>query len=335
MAQTVAGRVIGLAAAAILAMSQAVAAQSAWTASTHDSGTYLFADASDPGGTLGVGCTAPSPQGRPAIETGSHESHVTPPYGVVISFADALFDWPDSYRLDNVVLYLDGTGYRLPPVIMDELSGTAVQLAMTDAMVRGLYGVQRLILDTGTGKAYDYTTAGIDAALDTVLLYCASRWAALGHPLPALLNGMWAGAATTAPPTSGTMAEIARADAVQGCSGYAPRFAQNAVLLGDIDGDGQSDAVLDWSAVTCTQGAARPFCGASMCSADVYLSSTHARSGQTEQLLALGVQLLPLTNGLMGVALGGSLSNCHFAGRGDGGCTFLWYWNGADLVQLK
>ena len=127
------------------------------------------------------------------------------------------------------------------------------------------------------------------------------------------------------------MRQIAESNIWKGCGGAA-HIEPDAFLTGDIDGDGVPDVVLDWRSVQCQGSMRYPFCGASTCTADVYLSSAYHRTGYPEALLALGVRLQPLSNGAMAVAVGGTLSDCYAVGKDS--CEFLFYWNGYDLVKL-
>ena len=311
-----------------------------WSAVVEDLGANIYASALHGSKTMSITCTAPSPQGRSPLENFENEIHKTGPFEVYIGMHEPYFDWSAGMIQTGPTIFLGQNGYRLPAFELDELSGTVVRLPMTDALIAALPTATGLVLDTGQGRAFDFGVAGLAGAVEATLTTCVTRWAELGHAVPAALGRFRAGADTpvagndSASGAPAAMAEYARADIFNGCSGAA-RVDADAILRGDIDGDGVEDAVLDWGGVVCNQGITRPFCGASMCSADVYLSSAYGRTGGPVQLLALGVDLQPLTNGLQGVSLGGSLSMCNSAGQGDGGCRFIWYWNGADLVQLK
>ena len=104
------------------------------------------------------------------------------------------------------------------------------------------------------------------------------------------------------------------------------------MLAGNIDGDGAEDIVLNWDEIDCLAGPARPFCGASACAADVFLSMQFPRTRKPETLLAQGVSLQPLSNGNDGVQVGGTLNAC--LKRGFEACEFLYYWDGYGLREL-
>lgn len=125
------------------------------------------------------------------------------------------------------------------------------------------------------------------------------------------------------------MRDAAESFIALGCNGTARR-EEGYLLPGDIDGDGQEDIVLNWDSVTCMTTIPKPFCGAAMCSAQVFISSLFPRTGQPEELLAIGVRVAELNNGLDGLITGGSLGNCEQERRDP--CEYLYYWNGVALV---
>ncbi len=310
-------------------------AQTRWTSTTVDSGTYLFGFANDPGGSLSIGCTAPSPQGRPAIETGSHESHNTDPYGLFVTFQDNLFDWQPPYTQSGAVLFVGQTGYRLPVFSLDELRGTAVYLSMADPMISALFEADRLVLDTGQGKAFQYVIEGLPEALDTTLRYCTDRWQAMGQPLPAALGrfatsgdtGEWLNNDTA---TSPNLPAIAQGHINRMCSGSGVA-GQNGLSFGDIDGDGADDVLVDWSDTTCAGNDHRPFCGASLCSGDVLLSRNNYVLREGDVMLGMSHTMVQLDNGNMGVSSSGNLSMC----QSQDPCGFISYWTGTSMDAFK
>jgi hypothetical protein len=311
-------------------------AQVEWRAWSTDSGTYIFSFAIAPGDSLRIGCTAPSPQGRPAIETESHESHHTGPFGVLVGFQDQLFDWAPPYQINGATMIVGQTGYRLPPFMLDELSGTVVRLGMADPMIEALFTADRLVLDTGQGKAFEYPTAGLSQALDTTMRICVDRWVALGQPLPAALGRYSFPGGTTGELTHNDTAAAPNARAIaQGhidfqCKGPATA-RENGLSFGDIDGDGRGDGLVDWGAVDCPGGGLRPFCGASLCAGDVLLSRNNYVAQEGDALLGMSHELIPLSNGNMGVSSSGNISMCG----GNTACAFIFYWDGSRLTELK
>lgn len=262
----------------VLLMISGPAWSQSWQARTDDSGSLLFGSAYSAQIGLTFGCTAPSPQGRSLIETGSHESHRNKPYQFSLIFADSLFDWAPPYRQDYVTLYLGQQGFRLPPVHLDELSGSAVHLSMSDPVVAALMNAPSLILDTGQGKAFEYKVDGLSSSLQAAFGYCIARWAQMGHPLPAQLAGFVQGSVQPAAPQvrNWTPAQapqflINEVSRACGPAGYVLEH-EKALGAADFDGDGALDYIFDAYGLRCYAGL-NPYCGASNCSVDVYLSS--------------------------------------------------------------
>ncbi|MGV6847305.1 MAG: hypothetical protein ACWA5A_02880 [Marinibacterium sp.] len=338
------GRICAAMLLAVLAAGN-VAADGAWTASTDDLGARIYGSAYEPGRSLTFNCTAPSPQGRDPIETGEHEENSTGPNEMFVGFRNDLFTWPDNLQIDGAVMYLGNTGYRLPPIHHDELSGTAVLLPMTDQMVLALFDAPSLILDTGQGVAYQYPIEGLGAAVQTALAYCAARWAQLGHAVPPQLARLGASMPAIAAPVARRSATLPAgyrlapllplpatppAAGVQHlttqCQGRAdtdPAYIQSA----DIDGDGLQDYVLNWSGVTCHGGVqGRTQCGAANCRIDVFLSRRNYAN--PEELFGIAADVVLDTQGRIGVLLSGTNFVCA-----DGFCDSPFYWNGTRLAQ--
>lgn len=322
--------------AALVFSTPAAQAQTDWTSWSSDSGTYIFSFAIAPGESMRIGCTAPSPQGRPAIETGSHESHHTGPFGVVLAFQDQLFDWAPPYQINGATMFVGDTGYRLPPFSLDELRGTAVYLSMADPLVEALYTADRLVLDTGQGKAFEYPVAGLSGALETAMRTCVDRWTVMGQPLPAALARYSFPSGATGENTHNDTAAAPDPRAIaQGyinmrCNGQGTAQAEG-VSFGDIDGDGRDDVLVDWGAVDCAQGGMPLYCGASLCAGDVLLSGLDYVAREGESLLGMSHALVPLSNGNMGISSSGNLSMCG----ANTACSFIFFWDGARLSELK
>lgn len=319
------GYLAGLAAVLILLPLAALAQD--WSLRKFDDGSFFSASiAPIDGPEFTLLCGERSPQGLSAAQTGNVESDITPPdaFRLFLSERDIGPPGASAASRRDVLIVAGSTGYRLSGVTWNELYGSwQVDLPANDPAFAAIAGQSRFELRFN-GGAHPVSAIGFDAALSRLTGYCRSMFAAIGKP--------WATAApAAAAPLS--MRQAAEGDILKGCGGPATK-APGAILTGEIDGDGREDVVLDWRAVTCTLGPPRPFCGASMCSADVYLSALYPRKVKPEPLLALGVRLQPLTNGNDAVAVGGSLSSCQRA-FGKPACEFLWYWTGADLARLK
>ncbi|MEM6373396.1 MAG: hypothetical protein AAF727_11540 [Pseudomonadota bacterium] len=313
-----------------------------WVTRTSDDGALFYGLASAEGTGFAVRCNGPSRQGLPPVSVEAHEEARTDPFHLLYSLRPPLMEEPAiGYQRGDVVVWSGGTGYRLPTTIWNELDGEwQAQVAMTDALSLSLITATDLVVGPEAGPHTRLSTDGMSQSVAGAMAFCVAEYRRAGLAVPAQLNALWPPTGDgllgddTAPTIPDGMVDFARAHIRDGCAGPA-QIDASAILLGEIDGDGQEDAVVNWGRITCSQGLARPFCGASMCSADVYLSSAYARKGGPFNLLALGVQLQPLTNGLQGVSTGGSLSMCNAAGQTGGACNSIWYWNGIDLVQLK
>lgn len=265
---------LGLAALASPALAQS------WESRTVDNGSLLFGTARLEGAGVFFSCTAPSPAGVPLMETGSHESHRNDPFEMTVQVSDSLFEWTDPYRQDNVVIGIGNVGYQLPPIHLDELVGSGVYLSMTDQLVLALPDAQGLVFATGQGPVHEWTTDGLGDALRTALGYCANRWIAMGHPAPAGLTQMLAGAmpstpspAPAQPATPSDLPPIIAQRVSQACGSAGYTFDHGLGLgQADFDGDGLMDYIFSGYGLRCYQGL-NPYCGASNCTVDVLLSS--------------------------------------------------------------
>lgn len=179
--------VFALIAAVVSVTGQGALAQM-WQSHTSDNGSLVFGAASLSDHALSFACTAPSAQGLPLMQTGSHESHRSDPFEMYIGFLDSLFVWAPPYQQHNVVLRVGNTGFVLPGFDLNELQGTAVSLPMTHDLVQALYGATSLELVTPQGVVHRFPVAGLGAALQPAMRFCVDRWAEMGHRIPAALN---------------------------------------------------------------------------------------------------------------------------------------------------
>ncbi|URF49722.1 hypothetical protein M8007_11545 [Dinoroseobacter shibae] len=313
-------------AAAVLTLTGTAVCAETWNLRSHDDGSFFLHSMSGPAGSFALECGEKSVRGLSPLQTGNTTPRVTRADALRIGFGSATLGLPRSEgSRSDVMLVVGRAGFQLPELIWDELDGSwGAELSATDpafteiaqAEVFGIYTASDAQMRT-------LSAVGFGSVHARLLQSCAAGFAAIGQP--------WVvGLPEPAAPwqANGTEAR-ARTALTEGCNG-AFDLEPSALLRGQIDGDGIEDVVLDWGSVTCRSGPARPFCGAAMCSVDVFLS---ARSGAPETLLALGVRLQPLSNGLQGVATGGSLAMCQ--DRGGGSCEFLWYWTGTGLEELR
>jgi len=230
-------------------------------------------------------------------------------------------------RRRDVMLVIGANAYRLPEITWDDLSyewSTRVQA--TGGMFEAIAAAPSFEIRSDAGVV-QVGTSGFSTAYSSLLGICRSQFAAAfkpWKPAPAI-------AARPQPARPQSMRQAAEASVGRGCNGPST-YEPDAFLSGDIDGDGVEDVVLHWGAITCSGALPRPFCGASQCTSEVFLSQLFPTRQRPEEMLGLGVRLQPLSNGNMAVAVGGSLSSCNAAGLQS--CEFLYYWNGSDFVNL-
>jgi hypothetical protein len=128
------------------------------------------------------------------------------------------------------------------------------------------------------------------------------------------------------------MEAAARAHAAQVCGGV-PAMAAEALVTGNLDGDGLPDAVLDLRGVTCPGRSYQDHCGAAACDIEIFLSRLFPAKGLPETILGLGATVAPLDNGLDGVLVGGLPSACNALPPGSD-CRIGLYWTGTALAIL-
>ncbi|WP_341862445.1 hypothetical protein [Gymnodinialimonas sp. 57CJ19] len=306
-----------------LSLATAPVGAESWTPLTSDSGAILFAYAQVEGRTLGFGCTAPSPQGLGLMETGSHESHLTDPFEILVEISDSIITWEPPYTIEGIVLSVDDVGYGLPPLQLNELQGSAVYLPMTDQMVLALFEAQRLVLNPGQGVAYEYPVDGLTQALDTAFSYCVGRWVEMGNPLPPALDryqgaGQVAGVAIApdpviapATPPPDTIPPFIAEAAATGCSASGYTLDAADLRIADLDGDGTDDYLLHHGSAGCVDGM-NGWCGAANCSIDAFLSSQDF--ARREAFLGTNAGLVPMADGRTGVQISGTFSLCGETG---------------------
>lgn len=340
----------------VLAFCGPAAAQE-WTSNTFDTGALLHGAAIAPGGTFVLSCTAPSPQGRPLIETGDHESLRTDePYGLAISFTVDLIDpsATEDLNLPSPQMILDGQAYPLPAMQYSDFYG--VWSGLTNLETPGileLFQATTLVVDPGRGTAFEYPVLGLNPSLDVAFAPCVERWFDLGNPLtPRLEAYVTTGVAPDQPAATPIPLDNPPAlDLPDGLTA-APRFEIpdvapqaafdhiysacegpfditdfSAITASDFDGDGVADYILNYTSVICNGGlTGRAFCGAANCSIDVFLSSQEYRS--PAEFLGLGLDPVQDAQGRIGVLLSGTFSLCA-----DGFCDTPFYWNGTEFAQ--
>ena len=292
-----------------------------WELQSHDDGSFflgLMRITSTPG--FALLCGERSPQGVSPHVTGNVEPDVTPARTLRLNISSTDIGPPNGNEQSrgDVLLISGNSGFRLPDVRWNELFNTwEADLAFDDPVLAAMGANPWIDMQSRAGSRR-VAAAGFSTALGQLVNYCKSMFATIGQPWEAGAGGGY-----------GTMRDAAESAIGLGCNGNARR-EEGYLLSGDIDGDGQEDIVLDWGRVTCLTTIPRPFCGASMCSADVFLSSLFPRTGQPEDLLGFGIGIVALNNGLDGLITGGSLGTCAQERRDP--CEYLYYWNGVALV---
>ncbi|MFK7874255.1 MAG: hypothetical protein AB8B71_00535 [Paracoccaceae bacterium] len=302
-----------------------------WSAGQHDDGALFYGSVATNPPNLVMLCVGPSKGGFNPMAVEAHEIGLTSAYSMRLEISTSLLPFlGEAATRSDVIVWVDGTGYQLPPVgwnILDEVWN--VEIGLSDPLMVALRDARDVIAGPAAGPHVRFSANGLAAGLTQVTRYCVAEYERLGIPLPAALASFSDQGRGGDP-----LEDLVSVSIAQACPGGA-QVTPNYLLRGRIDDDDATDYVLDWREVTCTLGAPQPFCGASMCSAEVFLSKLYPRKGRTENILALGVQLIPLNNGLHGVEVGGSLRSCWDAGRGDSGCQFIWYWTGSKLDLLR
>ncbi len=332
------------------------AAAQSWQSQINDSGALMSGYAFIPGNTLAFSCTAPSPSGRPMIETGDHEAQRTDtPFTMTVMVGPGLLDpSADDSDIRQLLMTLAGTTYGLPPMPWDEFYGNwFTTLSMSDPLFSAARASDGLVLDPGRGTAYTFPVDGLAEALVTAMGYCITGWQLVGFTVPQDLVPVLLAAESMGAPHSPASSDYAPVRSSQLPDGYqlAPlmplppthppqRDAHLTALcqgawssdpnyeqVSDLDGDGREDYVLDWSGVEC-QGAisGRVFCGAANCRIDVFLSSRDYAN--PVEFLGMGMDVVQDTQGRVGLLLTGTPFVCS-----DGFCDKPFYWTGTDFAQ--
>lgn len=320
---------------ALLWAGAATAQPQPWEVLGGDTGTYVWGLTRQPGMTIEIGCTAPSPQGRPAIETYSHEMLTTDPFQVYLRVPDPLFVWSPPYWQRGARLIVDDIRHVLPDFQLNELQGTAAMVPMDSPVVLGLFDTRApaIALVSPQDRTHAQSTNGLRDAMIAALRPCVERWQQMGHSLPAALAPILAPAATgiprfdlsgAAPSPVTRVADLPAPIAVHvnaQCNGTA-RIEESALSLpGDLDFDGRPDYAIHYGGVLCQPGDQRLFCGAANCSIEVFGSSR----GYAPIFEFLGLDVRPevAADGRLGLRLSATRFICA-----DGHCDRPWVWNG-------
>lgn len=295
-----------------------------WTAEVSRDEIYDAGRVFMPGRMINISCAAPTGRANVTPDSRWWEVSVAPPWQYLLDFANPMVPEAQVGYEVEMILFADGTGYKLPLVSLNELEGGwQVILPMSDPVFGAAAVASRLILQVGPGTAWELPVAGLAGGLNQIRDICVSGWQARGIPGSA-------GAIAT-PAAALDLRAVAAQFAAQGC-GSTPQLGLHALKEADIDGDGHKDVVLDYNDIACGADRRRPqVCGMNTCSIDVFLSRTFPQTGQPENLLGTSAAFVPLSNGSVAVSASGNLSMCQSTEP----CAFLFYWDGARFTDLK
>lgn len=309
-----------------------VASAQGWQPRVFDNASWFTISASI-GRTATIYCGGRSAGGVPLPQT--DEPLMTPDYQLMLTLDLPGLATQENYptQRNDVMLVKGTTGYMLPNLQIDELNGFGwLQLLdMGDPLFAAMIDGGPFEIRADGTPIGQLPAAGLTEALSVVVAGCHQRWALIGTRIPAQAQAIVSRfSSTTAAPAKtnpiGTMAR-ARARATEICEGGYTE-TEPAFLTGLIDGDSAPDTVIKWDAITCSGALSRPLCGASNCSAMVFLS----QSAEPMDFLSQATSLVALSNGRTGLSIAGRFASC---GANSLGCQTIWGWNGSELVQFQ
>lgn len=306
-----------------------------WQVIQSDDGGYAAGRVIFPGLPFSATCMARSVQNLPLHQTSWFESTVAPPWHFLLEASEVLIPGAIVPRGD-IVLAVDNTGYQLPVVNWNELDGAwQVNVPMADQLMQALRSARRIALHVGTQQAWEVPLPGLGQALDQAQAFCTATWAATGVAATGRLavtplGGVGGELTDNDTATRPDPRAVAQGHINKQCNGVGTA-GPRGVTFGDIDGDGAPDVLVDWSDVTCSGAAIRPFCGASLCSGDVLLSRNNYVLNEGDVMLGMSHNMIPLDNGNQGVSSSGNLSMC----QSQDPCGFISFWDGTKLQSYK
>ena len=273
----------------------------------------------------------------PGVQGAASDTSLSPAYGFLFEIGPEILPPPGATdRRNDIGVWVGAQGFQMPQLVWNDLDGVwAAAMLMTDPLITAMRQGSALVVGPISGGQFQIPAGNMGAAIEAAMTHCIPFYAGKGQPVPPQ-RAAFAGGVDPAGEERGgdTMEDFANAHVRQGCDNGQFSADPGHILQGLIDADDLPDYIVDWGKIQCTQGLARPFCGASQCAADLFLTQTFFPEGRPDSYLALGVSLIDLNNGRKGMALGGSLSMCNAAGKGPGGCQFIWYWDGAQMQQI-
>ena len=299
--------------AIFLCWASGLAAQG-WAFSTWDNG-HLVHGFVNSGHGMVLRCSGPSRGALDAVSAEAHEDTRTPRGAMIIEIGPERIPLGNAFQRNDVVLWLGGIGYRLPAVSFIERDAVwQVQLPTNDGLFAALRAATEIVLAPGQDKAWSFPATGLASGLDAAMALCDAAWRGQGPAFALSQNDL---------------TRVAQQEVISVCGGTYT--AENsAFLAGLIDTDEVPDVVVDWHAIQCSGANPRPLCGASHCSARVFLSS---RPGaRPEDLLVRGIELIPLNNGRVGLNIFARTGSC---GPDSPVCKSTWYWDGNNIVELR
>lgn len=326
----------------LLLLCLASTASAQWRSDIRDDGAYLYGYAMPPEGVdMVMGCHHPSFGGKNPIETGAHEMGAMEPYMTRFQFGPDMMPQTVGQTYDapgrgvvrgDITVWLDDQGFALPELLYDELNSFwTLDLPTKDPLVMRLWTAQRFVYQIGDGPAYEVPFEGAGAAVQAGSLACIEHLEQMGMQTPPEIlvyfnDGFEEDVGEdVAPPTlDGPMFGLVSEAVIAGCSGANPTYGPNYLLIGDIDGDGRNDGVVNWHDISC--GNQRMMCGASNCSGEVILTG-EGRRYEKNVMLGVGFELIDLDNGLKGVAAWQGFSTCGT----ESACAQILYWDGSAL----
>lgn len=295
-------------------ISAVMASAQSWSHERWDNGHTLHSYATS-GQGMTLRCTGPSRGGLDVMTAEAHEDTRTARGTLMLEIGPERIPLGNASERRDVLIWAGGTGYRLPPLVFNDLDGVwQVSLPVGDGLYQALLQAPDFALAPGQDQAWGYRTQGFIQAFEETVTLCEAAWTGQGPAFQV---------------AEGDLMRAARLSVQQGCNSTFTAGPE-AFLVGRIDADETPDVVVNWAEITCQGSFPRPFCGASHCSAKVFLSS---QSGQRpDDLLTQAIRLQPLSNGRVGLALVGRFDSC---GGNSLGCERIWFWNNGQLSELR
>lgn len=326
-------RLTGLIAAGLVTLDLAGPAQAQWQAFSDDNGAIFYAGAGPQGQSFLMGCANRAQQGLGLMETGSHETTLSAPGTLFVNFGmDLVGIPPNDWRRSDVVIWADGTGYRLPQVRWNELNANGWEgaIGIADPLVLSLLNASAIVIGAEAGPHYQLDATDMGPRLADTLRFCLSEYQRMGQSVPPALAPLMASAPAAPVPQAGTFEippQVVASVTAQACNGGSVSVSPSAYQAGDLDGDTLPDVVVNYGDVTCPNERFNPNCGAANCSHEVYVSTRGYL--RPFEMLGTGLTIVPHRAGGLALQLNGTFSIC-----GEGACATPWRWTGTTFEQI-